>query len=501
MKTRFRERGLAFKAKPDFENPGDENKDNIYEVTVVAADGDTSGALSGTLSVTVKVTDVIEVGKVSLLPVTDPVVGTELVASLEDSDGVIMESVEWIWHRSVNLAFTGTLLGDPPPIKIVGREAAYTPTAADADMYLRAQATYLDRTDGDGEGEQNLGETETTEPTPVPAPMGFKNVKRSDVTTPVQHSSINQAPWFIEGSSTVRHVRENVQEDLDIGAVVEARDPDGNGLSYTIGGTDKGSFDIDSTDGQLSTKAGVDLNYERDPSYTVIVTANDNTQKPNDQASIKVTILVIDEDEKPNIWEKGDRTVTTGQAIADYPENSTHPVIDLDAEDPEGVTPIVWSLTLDASATEEGTGVTADDMPDQLDFDISGNGELTFRSPPDFENPFDDTENTAEAAGDNTYNVVVQASDRGNMDQHNWFKVTVTVTNVDETGQVKLTADPDGDDTDDTELAEQRLLQYQPGAILTVMVTDEDANDNVDAGQRHMAVVQRPEQHGPVDQD
>ena len=45
---------------------------------------------------------------------------------------------------------------------------------------------------------------------------------------------------------------------------------------------------------------------------------------------------------------------------------------------------------------------------------------------------------------DNEYNVVVQASDRGKMDQHNWFKVTVTVVNVDETGEVTWTVDPDG---------------------------------------------------------
>ena len=31
---------LTFKDKPDFEMPGDANKDNVYEVTVVAADGD-----------------------------------------------------------------------------------------------------------------------------------------------------------------------------------------------------------------------------------------------------------------------------------------------------------------------------------------------------------------------------------------------------------------------------------------------------------------------------
>ena len=32
-------RMLAFKDKPDFEMPGDSNRDNVYQVTVVASDG------------------------------------------------------------------------------------------------------------------------------------------------------------------------------------------------------------------------------------------------------------------------------------------------------------------------------------------------------------------------------------------------------------------------------------------------------------------------------
>ena len=61
------ERGLAFKAKPDYENPGDANTDNIYEVTVVASDGTNNNMRT----VTVKVTNVVELGAVSLT-VTDP---------------------------------------------------------------------------------------------------------------------------------------------------------------------------------------------------------------------------------------------------------------------------------------------------------------------------------------------------------------------------------------------------------------------------------------------
>ena len=93
------------------------------------------------------------------------------MASLKDSDGVIMESVEWVWHRSINVGFDGVELpNNLPSLVVVGREAAYTPKAGDADHFLRAQATYLDRTGGDA---GNAGETEDDYPDACPDTDGF----------------------------------------------------------------------------------------------------------------------------------------------------------------------------------------------------------------------------------------------------------------------------------------------------------------------------------------
>ena len=52
---------VAFKEKPDFEKPGDSDRDNVYEVTVRASDT----VLTTDRSVTVKVTDADEDGKVT----------------------------------------------------------------------------------------------------------------------------------------------------------------------------------------------------------------------------------------------------------------------------------------------------------------------------------------------------------------------------------------------------------------------------------------------------
>ena len=76
---------LKFKAKPDYEMPGDANTDNVYEVTVRAADaiGNT-----GMMAVKVSVTNVEEAGNGD--PVEDPAAGWSAVtASLTDPDGSI----------------------------------------------------------------------------------------------------------------------------------------------------------------------------------------------------------------------------------------------------------------------------------------------------------------------------------------------------------------------------------------------------------------------------
>ena len=51
-------------------------------------------------------------------------------------------------------------------------------------------------------------------------------------------------------------------------------DPDtGQTLTYTLGGLDAGSFDIDGETGQLKTKAALDFEMQED--YEVTVTATD----------------------------------------------------------------------------------------------------------------------------------------------------------------------------------------------------------------------------------
>ena len=91
-----------------------------------------------------------------------------------------------------------------------------------------------------------------------------------------------------------RSIREDAAEGSNVGNPVVATDDDeGDTLTYTLGGADADSFDIDSSTGQITVGDGTQLDYETKDRYDVTVTATD----PSSGASgtmITVTIMVTD---------------------------------------------------------------------------------------------------------------------------------------------------------------------------------------------------------------
>ena len=176
----------------------------------------------------------------------------------------------------------------------------------------------------------------------------------------------------------------------------------------------------------------------------VTVTATD---PDGASASIGVTINVTNVDEAPEI---------AGEDIAeDFRENGSNLEIErFRATDPEGRT-VYWSLA-DASDTE----VTDEDIADNEHFIISGGGVLSFKFSPDYEA----TMGGGADNDSNTYRVVVAASDNafgaettGNPIMVAYKKAVVTVTNVEETETVTLSA-----------------RQAQVGVLLTATYNDLD---------------------------
>ena len=150
-----------------------------------------------------------------------------------------------------------------------------------------------------------------------------------------------------------------------------------------------------------------------------------------------------------------------------YAENGDGPVATFTASDPEGATPVFWSLVQSegfSAIDTDGDGpedIMPDDVADEKFFKIDQNGVLSFRDSPNYEELKD-------AGVNNEYRVTVQASDG---DQTSYFEVYVNVTDEEETGKVTWTVAPTGNADTDEDI---RLQQFQPGALLTATVTDPD---------------------------
>ena len=108
------------------------------------------------------------------------------------------------------------------------------------------------------------------------------------------------APVFTETAPVPRSVDENTGPGENVGAAVTATDADGDPLTYSLGGTDAASFDIETSSGQIKTEEGVSYDHETTPSYSVEVSVADDE---NHTATIAVTILVGDVFEPPGAVE------------------------------------------------------------------------------------------------------------------------------------------------------------------------------------------------------
>ena len=130
----------------------------------------------------------------------------------------------------------------------------------------------------------------------------------AEITVTINLTNVNEAPTAAALTDT-RTIAENTDPGTNIGAAVTATDPDGDDLTYTLGGTDAASFDIESTSngGQLKTKTGVNLDYEARTDYEVTVTATD----PNGR-SVTITVTITVTDVNTANGDTNDGTCSTG---------------------------------------------------------------------------------------------------------------------------------------------------------------------------------------------
>ena len=411
-------RTLSFRNQPDYENPADADRDNVYKVTIVTLDGHGGRA---EFDVCIAVMNINEGGKITLRDedgneLVQPRAQGSITAELTDPDGGVPD-VTWVWARSQN----DPPVGDPTPIDPAATSGSYTPTNEDTGFFLSVTATYMD-------AKNNAVDDMTARTAEVTAANAVLEVV-----------DLKRAPVFMEDGDDVESVEVTVAENSPSGtyvgeAILAAVDPDkGTTLIYTLEGDDAKFFELTKTRqivvAQPVVRAGtgegsvlmydlVDLDQEDKDSYTVELKATDPSDK---NATLTVTIKVTDRNEAPSMPMVGSGEAPTPTNNApEFPaaETGAREVAENTAADTAIGDPVA-AMDADAGDTLMYTLGGTDMASFAID---SATGQLMTMAALDYEDP-------ADADTDNAYEVTVTASD-GNAADDATIAVTITVTDM-----------------------------------------------------------------------
>ena len=442
--------------RPDYEAPMDSNRDNVYHVTLIARD---NLGLEAKRDVTVFVVNRKEAydtadgtepnPKLVTFSMVQPQIGVPLAAMVEDPDGGKVAGggevplsttldypgsrlpdggvtiLTWQWAKSKNMSGPWT---DIPE----ATSPTYTPERGDKGYFLLATVTHTDShsmkeddpsTTTLDERVEDLVDRTVTAKT---AEMGLYTEMGVTANAVDVRPGAPVTPVF-EDAPYVREINENTKPGGFVGYPVVAMDPDSDpeDLRYELkahitGSSDHRLFDI--TDyGQIMVKESpqLPLDYERQRTYTVKVTATDEDQNTGEAT---VAIRVMDLNEMP--WmDARSRNLSP----ISRPENDTDQVADFDATDPEDAA-IQWYV-MGEDPVRDPTAA------DAQAFAINNAGVLTFKrsSGADFE-------------GKNEYLIKVRATEvrtaaaatAGKRAKSDTTLVTVNIDNEDEDGEVTL---------------------------------------------------------------
>jgi trimeric autotransporter adhesin len=347
---------VTFRAAPNFEAPGDGGANNIYDITVTASDGSLSSAPR---AVAINVTNVNEA----------PGITSGVSASFaENATGTVYTA-------------TGS---DPESTALT-----YTLGGTDAGLFnINASSGAVTfKVSPNFEAPGDAGANNVYDITVTASDGSLSSAARAVAITVTE---VNEAPSITSGGSA--SFAENAT-----GTVYTATgsDPESTTLTYTLGGTDAGLFDINASSGAVTFKAAPDFETPGDAGannvYDITVTASDGSLS---SAARAVAITVTEVNEAPSI---------TSGGSASFAENATGTVYTATGSDPEST-----ALTYTLGGTDAGL------------FNINASsGAVTFKVSPNFNAP-------ADTGADNTHDITVTASDGSLSSEARAVVITVT---------------------------------------------------------------------------
>jgi hypothetical protein len=358
---------LSFVTAPNYEAPNDVGANRVYDVVVAATDG----SLTDTQALAITITNINEA------PVITSNGGGDTAAiSVNEAGFVSVTTV--VATDPENTARTYSIVGGADAGRFIINASGFlsfsgvvnyeAPTDADANNVYEVVVRASDGT---------LGDTQAIFVTVL-------NVNETpQITSPATYS---------------------VQENVALVGTVTATDPEGQPLTYSLGGgVDAAFFTINSTTGALSFIAARNFEAPADSGannvYNVNVVASDGTASGVRALSITVTNV----NEAPVITSNGGGAT----AALTYFENNTSAVTTVTSTDPENTTR-TYSISGGADAARFSI--------------VSSTGQLSFLSSPNFEAPTD-------AGANNVYEVTVRASDGSLWDEQ---ALSITVANLNE---------------------------------------------------------------------
>ena len=352
---------VSFITAPDFEAPGDAGADNVYDIEVTASDGTNTT----TQAVAITVTDVND---------NAPVFTSAASASAAENQ---------------TAAYTATAT-DPN-----GDTVTYSIGGADAALFTIDPNTgvvaFINAPDFETPGDANADNVYDIEVT------AFDGVNSTVQAVAITVTDVAETPVFTSAASA------SAAENQTAAYTATATDPNGDTVTYSIGGTDAALFNIDPNTGVVTfinaPNFEVPGDADADNVYDIEVIASDGTNS----ATQAVAITVTDENDAP----------VFSQTSFSIPENLGTGVV-IDFIDEDGSTFTNSNVALTGGADNSGAFFI---FKSGGTFSLVGNGIN-----PDFENPSD-------ANGDNVFEIEVTLTD-GSLSVSEL--ITITITDVDE---------------------------------------------------------------------
>ena len=427
---------LSFITTPDHESPQDSDQNNIYQLDLIASDGEyqASQALSITIS-NVNEPPVFASTSVSLSSAEN---NTSFVHTIEaaidpDSEQILTYELSGSDQSAFNLD------SDTLEISFISAPDYESPIDQGSDNVYQISIV---ATDGEYDTSQSLSITVT---------------------------DADEAPVFTSPSTQAVDYT-SVQVGDIVYTAVAIDDDSGDEVSYALGGADASHFDFDGSNGALAFNQLPELDElpeGEDISYELSITASD---LGNNSSVLELSIILTDD---------------TGSA----PEFASA------------------SASVDVNENTGGiiyTAVATDIDPDQsLIYALSGNdsqafsldpnnGELSFNSIPDYENPLDQDAN-------NVYELSISATDPlGKQAQQ---ALSVSVINANDTyPQFSLSSNSFSVSENTSAVTSVSATDADGDTLTFALITNADANYFVlDPSSGTLAFAQAPDYESPQD--